>query len=58
MHTKTGSNDDVELLLPFSKEAQQLDEDIALMEFIAQNVLIPGSLPLRLPIDTAGLQMS
>lgn len=53
VHTKTGAADDVELLLPFSKEAQLLDEDIALMEFIAQNVLIAGSSTLRLPVEPA-----
>lgn len=51
VHTKTGANDDVELLLPYSKEAQQLNEDIALLAFIAQNVLIAGSSTLQLPVD-------
>lgn len=51
VHTKSGANDDVELLLPFSNEAQQLDEDIALIEFIAQNVLVAGSSALILPVD-------
>jgi len=44
VHTKSDSRDaEVELLLPFSKEADQLQLDIELIQFIAQQVLIAGS---------------
>lgn len=41
VHTKGDENDgDVELLLPYSAEAEKLDEDIHLMRFVAQQVII------------------
>ncbi|MEP4076833.1 hypothetical protein [Haloferula sp.] len=44
VHTKgTGDEGEVELLLPYSKEADQLYFDIELVEYIAQRVLISGS---------------
>lgn len=44
VHTKSDARDaDVELLLPFSREAEQLHLDIELIQFIAQQVLIAGS---------------
>ena len=49
VHTKAGITDDsVELLLPFSKEEEMLSLDIALIRFIAQQILIAGSSTLRL----------
>jgi hypothetical protein len=48
VHTKNESRDgDVELLLPFSTEAEQLSFDIELMQYLAQAVLIAGSLPFQ-----------
>lgn len=47
VHTKSDPRDtEVELLLPFSKEADQLQLDIELIQFIAQQVLIEGSRPM------------
>jgi hypothetical protein len=49
VHTKsieTGSNSG--LLLPFSKEAQQLSFDIELVKFVARKVLIDRSEPLKI----------
>lgn len=44
VHTKADGRDkDVELLLPFSKEADQLIFDIELVQYIAQQVLIAAS---------------
>jgi hypothetical protein len=44
VHTKSDFRDqDIELLLPFSKEADQLDFDIELVQYVAQQVLIAGS---------------
>ena len=44
VHTKTDARDsDVELLLPFSKEAEQLVFDIELAQYLAQQVLIAAS---------------
>ncbi|MCV2220646.1 hypothetical protein [Pseudomonas mercuritolerans] len=44
VHTKADLRDqDVELLLPFSKEADQLEFDIELVRYVAQQVLIAGS---------------
>lgn len=49
VHTKGEARDgEVELLLPFSKEADQLYYDIELIQYIAQRVLITASTPLRL----------
>lgn len=44
VHTKTDTrNNDFELLLPFSKEAEQLVFDIELAQYLAQQVLIAAS---------------
>lgn len=49
VHTKSDSRDGaIELLLPFTREAEQLAYDIDLVQFIAQRVLIAGSSPLNL----------
>lgn len=49
VHTKADSrNGEVELLLPFSKEADQLYYDIELAQYLAQQVLITASTPLRI----------
>jgi hypothetical protein len=49
VHTKSDSRDgEVELLLPFSKEAEQLYHDISLLEFVARQVLIAASTPLTI----------
>lgn len=48
VHTKTDSRDgDVELLLPFSPEAEQLSFDIELVQHLAQLVLVAGSAPFN-----------
>lgn len=48
VHTKnTGGNGELDLLLPFSKEAESLIYDIELIQYISQQVLIAGSGPLR-----------
>lgn len=48
VHTKTDSRDgDVELLLPFSPEAEQLSFDIELVQYLAQQVLVAGSTPFN-----------
>lgn len=48
VHTKTDSRDgDVELLLPFSPEAEQLSFDIELVQHLAQLVLVAGSTPFN-----------
>jgi hypothetical protein len=48
VHTKTESKDGgVELLLPFSQEAEQLSFDIELVQYLAQMVLIAGSTPFN-----------
>jgi len=44
---KTAKNGGFELLLPFSKEAEQLSHDIDLAQFLAQQVLIAASSPLQ-----------
>ncbi|MCQ8849822.1 hypothetical protein NQT74_14645 [Alteromonas stellipolaris] len=49
VHTKGESSDgEVELLLPFSKEAELLFFDIELMQFVARKVLIAAGAPLSL----------
>lgn len=49
VHTKGESSEgEVELLLPFSKEAKLLFHDIELMKFVAQRVLIAASVPMSL----------
>lgn len=48
VHTKTDAkNSEFQLLLPFSKEAEQLAHDIELVQFVAQQVLIAASTPFR-----------
>ncbi|MCU7917130.1 MAG: hypothetical protein KZQ95_02085 [Candidatus Thiodiazotropha sp. (ex Epidulcina cf. delphinae)] len=49
VHTKGESEDgEVELLLPFSKEAELLFYDIELMQYVARKVLIAAGAPLSL----------
>jgi hypothetical protein len=49
VHTKSGSKEgEIELLLPFSKEAELLYHDIELIKFLAQKVLIASSSRLQL----------
>lgn len=49
VHTKgEGSEGVVELLLPFSKEAELLFYDIELMQYVARKVLVSASAPLSL----------
>ena len=49
VHTKhDGKSDNIELLLPYSKEEQNLESDILLMEFIAKSCLISSGSPIRL----------
>lgn len=44
VHTKTDArNSDFELLLPFSKEAEQLHFDIELVQYLAQQILVSAS---------------
>lgn len=44
VHTKGDDSDgEIELLLPFSKEAEKLDEDIELVKFVAQKIIIHTS---------------
>ncbi len=48
VHTKSDARDgDVELLLPFSPEAEQLSIDIELVQYLAQLVLVAGSAPFN-----------
>ena len=48
VHTKSDAGDtEVDLLLPFSKEADQLGFDIELVQYIAQGVLIAASRPFQ-----------
>ena len=48
VHTKSDSRDgDVELLLPFTSEAEQLAVDIELVQHLAQFVLVAGSTPFN-----------
>jgi hypothetical protein len=46
VHTKNNSSEDIALLLPFSKEADELVHDVELMEFVAKSVLVAASIPL------------
>ncbi|MEV7325973.1 hypothetical protein [Streptomyces sp. NPDC093970] len=49
VHTKEdGGGGAAELLLPFSKEAEELGPDIELIKYLAQKVLIAGASHLRL----------
>lgn len=44
VHTKGDDSDgEIELLLPFSKEAEKLDQDIELVRFVAQKIIIQTS---------------
>ncbi|WP_144410326.1 MULTISPECIES: hypothetical protein [Chromobacterium] len=48
VHTKADSRDgDIELLLPFTPEAEQLSFDIELVQHLAQLVLVAGSTPFN-----------
>ncbi len=48
VHTKAADSDSgVDLLLPFSREAEALDHDIDLIQFVARRVLIASSGPLH-----------
>jgi hypothetical protein len=48
VHTKTDTRDgSVELLLPFSPEAEQLSFDIDLVQHLAQLVLVASSSPFN-----------
>ena len=48
VHTKSDARDgNVELLLPFSPEAEQLSIDIELVQYISQLVLVAGSAPFN-----------
>ncbi|MDH1472956.1 hypothetical protein N5F13_00475 [Comamonas thiooxydans] len=48
VHTKSDSRDStVELLLPFSPEAEQLSYDIELVQYLAEKVMISSSTPLN-----------
>lgn len=48
VHTKTGANEgEIELLLPFSKEADLLEYEIELIQYVAQQVLIASSRELN-----------
>ena len=49
VHTKVDSRDgEIELLLPFTKEADRLSFDIELVQYIAQSVLIAASTPFNI----------
>lgn len=49
VHTKNDSRDGaVELLLPFTQEAEQLTFDIELVQYLAQLVLVAGSSPFNI----------
>lgn len=51
VHTKGGAGgSDVQMLLPFSRQAEQLNHDIALVRFVARAVLIATSSPLRIDV--------
>jgi hypothetical protein len=48
VHTKNdGRGGEIELLLPFSKEAEQLSYDIELIQYLAQQVLIAAGTPFQ-----------
>jgi hypothetical protein len=49
VHTKGEWNEgEVEILLPFSKEVEQLQFDIELIQYVARQVLIAASTPLQI----------
>lgn len=48
VHTKNDSHDgEIELLLPFTREAEQLSFDIELVQYLAQQVLIAAATPFK-----------
>ena len=47
VHTKSGGDGDQALMLPFSREARGLGYDLELISFLAREVLIAASRPLR-----------
>jgi hypothetical protein len=47
VHTKSDADSDTPLLLPFSREAEQLVPDIDLVRFLAKRVLVAGGIPVR-----------
>lgn len=49
VHTKNDARDEdeIEVLLPFSKEADQLSHDLELVQFLARSVLIAASGPFQ-----------
>ena len=48
VHTKSGGDGDVDLLLPFSEESETLGLDIELIQHVARQVLIAASRPLHI----------
>ncbi|MBA2501263.1 MAG: hypothetical protein H0V27_00140 [Pyrinomonadaceae bacterium] len=49
VHTKTGENEgDVDLLLPFSEEAELMDFDIELIQYVSRQVLVASSRELNI----------
>lgn len=49
VHTKTGANEgDIDLLLPFSEEADLLEFDIELIQYVSRQVLIASSRELNI----------
>jgi hypothetical protein len=54
VHTKHGvGTDELDLLLPFSEEADSLGFDIQLVQFIARQVLVVASTPLSIASSLA-----
>lgn len=47
VHTKGGGDGEVDMLLPYSKEAESLDFDIDLIKYVSQRVLIAASRPMQ-----------
>lgn len=48
VHTKADSRDEnIDLLLPFTHESEQLSDDIELIQFLAQAVLVSSSTPFN-----------
>jgi len=47
VHTNAGGDGDVDLLLPFSEEAEALGFDIDLIQYVSQRVLIASSRSMR-----------
>jgi hypothetical protein len=49
VHTKSSDGPDgIEMILPFSREADLLTDDVELIKFLARKVLIASSAPLRI----------